>query len=67
MVHHILKGGRGVAKTKIHDHWFIEAILCLERCFVLVPIFDAYFVKASFLVFESPVTRLEKDRDRTGP
>ena len=50
MVHHILEGSGGVAKAKIHDHWFVETILCFERCFMLISIFDAYFVKASFYI-----------------
>ena len=50
MVHHVLECGWGVAETEIHDHWFIETILRLERCFVLVSIFDAYFVEAPFNV-----------------
>ena len=50
MVHHVLEGGRGVAKTKVHDHWFVQTILGLECCFVLVSIFDVYFVEASFNV-----------------
>ena len=48
MVHHVLEGGRGVAKAKVHDHWFVQTILGLERCFMLVSLFNAYFVKASF-------------------
>ena len=50
MVHHVLEGSGGIAKTEIHDHWFIEAILCFERRFMLIPVFDSYFVKASFYV-----------------
>ena len=50
VVHHVLEGCGRVAEPEIHDHGFIQPILCLERGFVLVSIFDAYFVKASFYV-----------------
>ena len=50
MVHHVLEGCGGVAESEIHDHGFVQPILCLERSFMLVTIFDAYFVEASFYV-----------------
>ena len=50
VVHHVLKGCGGVAEPKIHDHGFIQPVLCLECGFVLVAIFDVYFVKASFYI-----------------
>ena len=50
MVHHVLKSSRGVAEAKIHNHWLIETILRLERCFMLVSVFDAYFVETPFYV-----------------
>ena len=50
MVHHILEHGWGIAQAEVHDHWFIEAVLSFEHRFVLVSIFDAYFVKSSFYV-----------------
>ena len=50
MVHHILEGCGGVAEPEIHDHRFIQPILRLEHGFVLVSVFDAYFVKSSFYV-----------------
>ena len=50
VVHHVLEGCGGVAELEIHDHGFIQPVLRLECSFVLVTIFDAYFVKASFYV-----------------
>ena len=50
MIHHILECGWGVIKTKVHDHWFIEAIFCFEYCFVLVSIFDPYLIEGSFYI-----------------
>ena len=34
VVHHILECDWGVAQAKVHDHGFIEAMLCFECCFV---------------------------------
>ena len=50
VVHHVLEGRGGVTEPEIHNHGFIQPVLCLERGFVLVAIFDAYFVKASFYI-----------------
>ena len=50
MVHRVLKGSGGVAEAEIHNHWLIETILHLERCFMLVSIFDAYLVETPFYV-----------------
>ena len=50
MVHHVLECCRGVAEAKVHDHGFIQAVLCFECCFVLISIFDVYFVEAPFYV-----------------
>ena len=56
MVHHVLEGSGGVAKAEIHNHWFIETILRLERCFMLISILDVYFVETPFYV------KLRKDK-----
>ena len=50
VVHHILKSCGGVAESEIHDHGFIQSILCLECSFVLVTFLNTDFVKASFYV-----------------
>ena len=50
VVHHFLECGWGITLAEVHDHWFIEAVFCFECHFVLVPIFDSYFVEASFYV-----------------
>ena len=50
MVHHVLEGRWGIAEPKIHDHGFVEAIFCLECGLMLIPVFDAYFIEASFYV-----------------
>ena len=50
VVHHVLEGCGRIAESKIHNHGFIQPVLCLEYDFVLVTIFDTHFVKASFYV-----------------
>ena len=50
VVHHILKGRGRVTEAKVHDHGFIQAVLCFECGFVLVTILDTYFVETSFYV-----------------
>ena len=50
MVHHVLKGGGGIAEAEIHNHRFIEAVLCFERRFMLVSVFDPHLVKAPFYI-----------------
>src|ERR1700677_2412486 len=44
LVHHRLEGGRRIAKTEKHDCRFEEAIACLERGLMFVPLLDAYIV-----------------------
>ena len=48
VIHHVLKSGWGVAQAKIHDHWFVEAVLGFEHCFVLIAVFDVYIIEPSF-------------------
>ena len=50
MVHHVLERSWGISQAKIHNHGLVDAVLCLERCFVLVPILDAHFIEASFYI-----------------
>ena len=48
MIHHVLEGCRGVTEAKVHDHWFIQTILGLKRRFMLVSLFDVYFIETPF-------------------
>ena len=50
MVHHVLEGRGGVTETKVHDHGFVQAILCFECCLVLISILDTHFIESSFNV-----------------
>ena len=50
VVNHILECCWRIAKSKIHDHGFIQAVFRFECSFMLVSIFDAYFVEAPFYV-----------------
>src|ERR1700677_1300754 len=44
LVHHGLEGCRRIAKTEEHDCGFEEAIACLERGLMFVPLFYAHIV-----------------------
>src|SRR5277367_4876844 len=41
VVHHSLKGGRGVSEAEEHDSWFEETPRCLKGGLPLVALFDA--------------------------
>src|ERR1700677_1937660 len=44
LIHHGLKGRRGVTESEKHDCGLKESIACFERCFMFISFFDSYVV-----------------------